>query len=401
MAAVPLHAVQTPSKVLLPGFVRKAVPIFFVVMHGFLAHSGAMNSFVVILRNAIDAHNRAVLESNDQTSVTLPFHITTLDARNHGLSPHTSAHSSENLVEDLSHYLEHDFPRTVSRVSEAWMRDSSDHSHGDVSCPRVVAIGHSMGSITWTQYLMDRYLPSLANTGKIQRLELSSTTATSPSNNVSASAQPSLDVKGLVSLDLPPIVRSNMTAKLTGELIDIIEHMKVVNLSAICDLQSGHEEFYRCGMHDIRVRGLCTTNLALQRDPNDPTRRVASWKCNVPVLEHSIRSGELFLPDSYYKPAAGGKGSGGTRDSQEQKQRRHRLALEYPTVGTVPVLSVLGDASPVGGDPQYQQLWERYAVDLRQHSIPHATHTVYFDKPHETVELVKNFLKEIHVDQPL
>ncbi|GET89515.1 hypothetical protein, conserved [Leishmania tarentolae] len=401
MAAVPLYAVQTPSKVLLPGFVRKAAPIFFVVMHGFLAHSGAMNSFVVMLRNAIDAHNRAVLESNDQTSAALPFHITALDARNHGLSPHTSTHSIENLVEDLSYYLAHDFPRTVSRVSEAWMSDGSNNHCGGGARPCVVAIGHSMGSITWTQYLMDRYFPSPARNENVQGSESPPTAAASPSNNVSCAPQSSLDVKGLVSLDLPPIVRSNRTAKLTNELIDIMEHMKAVNLSAISDLRSGQEEFYRCGMHDIRVRGLCTTNLALQPDPNDPTRRVARWKCNVPVLEASIRSGQIFLPDSYYKPAAEGKGSGGAHASEEHKQNPHQLALEYPSVGMIPVLSVLGAASPVGGDPQYQQLWERYAIDLRQHSIPHATHTVYFDKPHETIELVTNFLKEIHVDQPL
>nr|CCM16438.1 hypothetical protein, conserved [Leishmania guyanensis] len=397
MASVPLHAVQTPSKVLLPGFAKKAPPVFFVVLHGFLAHSGAMNSFVLMLRNAIDEHNHAVLETNDQTSKTLPFHIITLDARNHGLSPHTATHNLENLVEDLSHYLENDFPRTVSRLSGAWMSDGSDHGHDDVARPRVVAIGHSMGSITWTRYLMDRYLSSFAKGEKGQGLEGPSIADPSPSKNVASAAQSSLEVKGLVSLDLPPIVRSHKTAKLTNELIDIIEHMKAVNLDAISDLRSGQEEFYRCGIHDIRVRGLCTTNLRLQLDPSDPMRHVASWKCNVPVLEHSIRSGELFLPDSYYKRAADRNGLGGAHDAHQEQQGRHRLALECPSVGTVPVLSVLGAASPVGGNPQYRQLWELYAVNLRQHSIPHAAHVVYFDKPHETVELVKDFLKEIHV----
>lgn len=385
MAPVRLHAVQTPSKVLLPRHVARAAgaPVFFVVLHGFLAHSGAMNSFVVMLRNALDAHNSAVMSTGDSTVAPVPFHITTLDARNHGLSPHTSTHQLADLVEDLDHHLATDFVATVSRVSAAWRLGSSgteeqDSGSGDhdstAGRPRVVAVGHSMGSMTWTRHLMDCQLP----------LHTRGTTGTTPP----------VDVVGLVSLDMPPVARSHMTKKLTHELVDIIEHMKAVRLGAITDLRSGQEEFYRCGMQDIRVRGLCTTNLALLPDSahgGAPGRRVARWKCNVPVLEHSIRSGDLFFPDSYYKAVVAE--SVKAADSAACRQ----LARQSPTVGTVPVLSVLGGASPVGSDPQYQQLWERHAVDVRQHTIPHATHTVYFDKPRETIEVVKGFLTDVHV----
>lgn len=375
MPPVPLHAVQTPAKVLLPSFAPRAAPVFFVVLHGFLAHSGAMNSFVVMLRNALDAHNRAVLETNDTTSTLLPFHITTLDARNHGLSPHTPTHELNSLVDDLEHYLSHDLPATASSVCDdlgldpAALTSSSDS--GGPQRTRVVAIGHSMGSMTWTQYIMDRCAtPSHAFP--------SSATATTPL----------VEVCGLVSMDMPPVTRARRSSSLVAELVGIIESMKKVDMKRVTDLRSAHDEFYRCGMQDIRTRGLCTTNLALTPDPTNPARRVATWKCNVPVLEHSIRSGELFFTDAYLKKPLTACGTA---------EQREREVTSSPSVGTVPVLSILGGASPIGGADEYRELWERYAVRLEQHSIPGATHTVYYDKPRETIDLVKSFLKHLHM----
>ncbi|KAK7194423.1 Alpha/beta hydrolase family [Novymonas esmeraldas] len=387
--AVALHAVQTPAKVSLSSAAATAAPVCFVVLHGFLAHSGAMNTFVGMLRNALDAHNRVAMEAKDQTSRVLPFHITTLDARNHGLSPHTPTHTLDDLVTDLSHYLQHDLPATTSHVAALGPGRFTGPHHP--RCPRVVGIGHSMGSMTWTRYLMDRQVPS------------------SSSSAVDKGGAAAAEVVGLVSLDMPPVVRSHMSPELTSELIDIIERMKAVNMDAIHDLRSGQEEFLRSGMQDIRVRGLCTTNLALRPvHARDPAQRVAAWKCNLPVLEHSMRSKQLFFSDSYYKEErcaalAAAAAATGNRDGATSRHERTRqwsqgqYALQHPTVGTVPVLSVLGADSPIGGQEQYKQLWERYAADLRQHTLPQATHTVYFDKPRETIECIMDFLKEIHM----
>ncbi|KPI89050.1 hypothetical protein ABL78_1863 [Leptomonas seymouri] len=384
MSAVRLHAVQTPSKVLLPTSAQRAAPVFFVVLHGFLAHSGAMNSHVVMLRNALDAQNHAILENNDTTSRVLPFHITTLDARNHGLSPHTPTHVLSDLVEDLSSYLMHQLPQVVQEVTDHFgvgqLCKHDVEAEGGVMLSqkrRVVAIGHSMGSMTWTQYLMDQY----------QRQ------ASQSHNNVSAKATPQnpIDVLGLVSIDMPPITQSRMSVDLVDELLEIIECMKKVDMHLISDLRSAHEEFFRCGMQDIRVRGLCTANVALTPDPSNPTRKVASWKCNIPALERSIRTRELFLVDPYFKhplPA------GNAAETMEQKRKE---ILSCPSVGDVPVLSILGGVSPIGGDPAYGDLWERYASTLEQHTLPGASHTVYYDKPHETIALVNNFLARIRV----
>lgn len=380
MCAVRLHAVQTPAKVLLPSFARCAPPVFFVVLHGFLAHSGAMNSFVTMLRNALDAHNHTVLVNNDATSCVLPFHISTLDARNHGLSPHTPTHELHSLAEDLEAYLAYDLPQTVHEVAahlgvgQLHVYDSGTEATTASQKIRVVGIGHSMGSMTWTHYLMNRSRSSSTS---------SPVTATDTLSH--------LDVCGFVSMDMPPVTKSHMSANLVEELVEIIECMKKVDLHRICDLRSAHAEFFRCGMQDIRVRGLCTTNLAFTPDPTKPTRKVASWKCNVPVLEQSIRAGDLFFPDAYLKPSLP---SGAT---PALAQRRREATLAPPSVGEVPVLSILGGASPIGGEGRYGEMWERYAVHLEQRTIPKASHTVYYDNPRETVNLVKHFLTRLRV----
>lgn len=383
MHPVRLNAVQTPAKVLLPSFAQRAAPVFFVVLHGFLAHSGAMNSFVTMLRNALDAHNHTILENNDTAAHVLPFHITTLDARNHGLSPHTPTHVLSSLVEDLEAYLHTDFPRTVQEVAEdlhvgpLHVYDTDAAKTVASQRVRVVAIGHSMGSMTWTEYLMKRWRAATLAAGA------------APPHLPQGDA---LSIPGFVSMDMPPVTMSHMSVGLVEELVEIIEGMKKVELDRIFDLRSAHDEFFRCGMQDIRVRGLCTTNLALTPNPADPSgRRVARWKCNVPVLERSIRSGELFFTDAYSKKPLP---SGATPIDEEA---RRNAILEPPSVGHTPVLSLLGEASPIGGEAQYQNLWERYAVNLEQRSIPGASHTVYYDKPRETIDLVKNFLARIQV----
>jgi pimeloyl-ACP methyl ester carboxylesterase len=382
MCAVRLHAVQTPAKVLLPTFAQRAPPVFFVVLHGFLAHSGALNSFVTMLRNALDAHNHRILENNDTTSRVLPFHITTLDARNHGLSPHTPTHVLSSLVTDLESYLADNFPDTAREAAvhfEVEHPISPNHNAFDKVFPPppipVVAIGHSMGSMTWTQYLMNQF-------------EKQSSTSIKTASSVTPSP---VKVRGFVSMDMPPVTTSHMCVGLVEELVEIIDAMKRVEMSRISDLRSAHEEFFRCGMRDIRVRGLCTTNLALTSDPAHPTRKVASWKCNVPVLERSIRSGELFFPDVYAKPPLP---AGETRAAAAARVEK---SLTNPSVGSVPVLSLLGSASPIGKNPAYATLWERYAAKLEQHTIAGASHTVYYDKPRETIELVKTFLTRIQV----
>ncbi|KPA86933.1 putative mitochondrial hypothetical protein [Leptomonas pyrrhocoris] len=388
MRVVRLHAVRTPSKVLLPASVQRAAPVFFVVLHGFLAHSGAMNSFVVMLRNELDARNRAILENNDTMSHVTPFHITTLDARNHGLSPHTPTHVLGSLVEDVRSYLLHQLPQTVKEVVE-YMDAGHRHEH-DVetagrdgamasSKVRVIAIGHSMGSMTWAQYLMNQH-------------QKQSSSANQKSEAATSAVQSPPDVQGFVSIDMPPITQSHIAASLVDELVDIIESMKRVEMHRISDLRSAHAEFFRCGMHDIRIRGLCTTNLALAPGPSNPARQVARWKCNVPVLERSIRTGELFFTDAYFKDPLPTEGTA----AAAQERRRNEI-LTCPSVGSVPVLSILGGASPIGGDAKYGNVWERYALDLEQHTIPGAAHTVYYDKPRETISLVMSFLKRIHV----
>lgn len=342
MVAVPLRVVHTAPRVAVPP--RSSTPspfLQFVALHGFLAHSGAMHTFLGMLRNRLDQYNSRCLDPQDRSGKhpgqAVRFDIAALDARNHGLSPHTPTHSLEDLVEDLDEYL-------------------SSHVHQPTT---VVAVGHSMGSMTWSKYLMGRSASS-------------------------GSATTELNIAAFISLDMPPVTASAMPGSLVQELLDIIEYMKKVHLDSITDIRSATEEFRRCGMTDIRTRGLCTTNILLS--PPTPggstthqTSSVARWKCHVPVLEESLRTRALFFSDSYAKTSS---------------------AATPPSIQGVPVLSILGGCSPIGGNATLQQLWPRYASDVEQHILPAATHTVYYDRPRDVVDMVDAFLSRIGLLHP-
>lgn len=88
-------------------------PIQFVVLHGFLAHSGSLNTFLTMLRKRLDAHNETTVSENRASGTLLEYSIVSLDARNHGLSPHTDTHTLDIIADDLGTFLASD----VSTIS--------------------------------------------------------------------------------------------------------------------------------------------------------------------------------------------------------------------------------------------------------------------------------------------
>lgn len=176
---------------------------------------------------------------------------------------------------------------------------------------------------------------------------------------------------------MPPITAAELSEELHEELSDSIAAMKRVDLTRIHDMRSAHEEFVRCKMDNARIRGLCSTNLLFQQQERaahgtsgGASVVTARWKCNLPVLEQCWATGALFLPNG--------------------------ITPRAPLID-VPVLSVLGGESPIGQNAMYHGLWRRFARDLDEHVVPNATHTVYFDQPKATLQLVEAFLRHLEL----
>lgn len=187
-------------------------------------------------------------------------------------------------------------------------------------------------------------------------------------------------IDAFVSLDMPPLTARQMSPILHAELAEMIAAMEGVDLSRISDFHSAHEEFVRCGMTDVRVRGLYSTNLIIERNNNDISNGMGSsgkavaarWKCNLPALHRASDDYTLFLPDGF---------------------RDNSSAFSFPIARTTPVLSILGGDSPIGGQSEVQAMWPAFSQELKQHVVPGATHTVFYDKQTETADLVTHFLR--------
>ncbi|EPY30886.1 abhydrolase domain-containing protein 11 [Strigomonas culicis] len=287
-----------------------------LVLHGFLAHGIALNTFSNLLLQRLQQRAHHPPPGGQPAAAVKALSVCTVDARNHGLSPHTPTHTIHDLVADLAALL--------------------DATQGGAS-PAVLAVGHSMGAGTWTHLLATQAARRAA-------------------------------VVGLVALDMPPIPASQMSPVLLHSLRHTIDRMDRMRLDALTDMKSVEVECVRCGIFDRRMIGLCTTNIHLPRRGGGGGTP-ATWKCNLPVLAQSLAGGELFLPESYAAAAP---------------------QLE------VPVLSVLGGKSPIGGDRRYHNRFPpfvRRPLRVEEVVVPHATHTVYFDKPDATVDAVVHFWK--------
>lgn len=387
-APVPLHFIRALPKIPLssstedPAFLS-ARKVRFLLLHGFLAHGGSLHSLVVNLRNRLDSYNRKLhslaTTSTPPSGPVIDYQIISLDARNHGLSPHTSVHVLPDLVADLGNFL----ATSGAKTPEAPVT--------------TIGIGHSMGSGTLAYYLMKRQ--AAVRRGFFEGNDCDESSRSGNKKTFtnfgfgSVPLSPELfkeSIDAFVSLDMPPITGSEMSDKLRDELVGMMVEMEKVNLANIVDMRSAHEEFLRCGMTDMRIRGLCSTNLLLRRE--QPQRQdipkesqapctahphvIASWKCNLPVLKRSLAESALFFPAGF---------------------EAHTDDFSFPL--EVPVLSILGGASPIGGKARFQEVWPRFAVNLEQHVVPDATHTVFFDKPEETVDLILQFLERIGVLQ--
>ncbi|CAD2215095.1 Alpha/beta hydrolase family/Serine aminopeptidase, S33, putative [Angomonas deanei] len=315
-------------------------PLCFVLLHGFLAHSGTFHSFNQVWKKSLTGdHN-----TNHNHPTNKEIHnvrILTVDARNHGLSPHTASHNQSLMTEDLTHFL-----------SQQDLYPNPNHH-------TVVAVGHSMGSGTWTKFLLDekeKVKPPIA---------------------------------AFLSMDMPPITGAELSPTLRGELGVFLDIMKHVKLERVTDYRSGQEAFElaieQCLPSDqrqdkkalARVKGFLSTNLRFTTDSEK--KRVARWKCHVPVLEKALKESQLFLDAAQY--------------SKETCQGGI----------AVPVLSLLGGDSPIGGQPQYRGRWPHFVKNandgnlVREVIIPNATHTIYFDQPEATVTAINTFLEDVGV----
>ncbi|KEG09537.1 abhydrolase domain-containing protein 11 [Trypanosoma grayi] len=313
------------SKVSAPASLQQLPPIHFILLHGFLSHG---NSFLSLAQ-----------QLQKQCAAELPgqrVEAFTIDCRNHGRSPHTLTHRLDELVLDL----------------QAWLKHESYDSAHSAAPPTVVAVGHSMGALTWTKYLMDQQQQQ-------------------PKRQHDAERRAQVAIAGLVSLDMPPLTKRLLPPSLEAELHEYIHLMKSVNLSAIKDMRSAEVEFVRCGIEDKRVRGFFTTNLNIVRTGSRANPRV-SWRCNIPVLEESLRQRSVFLPDAFPQLCA-------------------RCRIE------VPVLSILGGASPVGGSNKYRGLWPNCATVVEEHVLPNAGHNLFYDDVEGTVRLVVGFARRLGI----
>ncbi|RNF06057.1 abhydrolase domain-containing protein 11 [Trypanosoma conorhini] len=320
-SAVRLYSARLPSSATLSQF----PPIRLIFLHGILAHGGTFFSLAQRLRKSCtDALPNRCLE------------MVMLDLRNHGRSPHAATHTLSDVVLDLQHWLEHEGHCCVEGPQ-------SNHT----ASPILVAVGHSMGSLAWTKFLMDQQ----TDAGRRKRVR----------------------IDGFVSLDMPPLTGRQFPSSLQGELCDYVALMKRVDLSAITDVRSAFKEFDRCGIHNKRVQGFLSTNLQIVRPGAATNTKVApsvSWRCNIPVLEETLLQRRIFFPEASLNSRPHGKIS-------------------------VPVLSLLGGKSPVGGSSRYRGMWSSFADTVEEHVLHDAGHNVYHDDLQGTAQLTEAFLTRL------
>ncbi|ORC87516.1 abhydrolase domain-containing protein 11 [Trypanosoma theileri] len=300
----------------------KGPPIHFIFLHGFLSHGNSLLSLARRLQRG------CTLEEQCRQVEAI-----TVDCRNHGLSPHTSSHTLDELVADIN----------------MWMEEKGYLIAENTVPPNILAVGHSMGSLAWTKFLMNQENDSRRE-GRVF-------------------------VSGLVSLDMPPLTGSLFPSSIENELSEYMNLMKKVNLSSIRDMRSAQEEFSRCGIKDRRVRDFFTTNIRIVR-ANGKVESPALWKCNIPVLEKALQRRSVFLSDTTIK------------NSAHCKIR-------------VPILSVLGGLSPIGGDTKYHGLWNKSAVNVKEYVLQNAGHNLYYDKLEETAQLIEDFVRGLDIQHNL
>nr|CCC91216.1 conserved hypothetical protein [Trypanosoma congolense IL3000] len=315
MAPVSLYSAQVSriAKGSLPQ------PVHFVMVHGFLSHGGSLTSLARRLHKFCAA---------DDTLQPVVFFA--VDCRNHGRSPHTKTHTLDDMVADLHKWLDHSV-HVVPGVPAG--------SEGGPA--KVIAIGHSMGSLVWTKYMMDRL------NGNEHRVS----------------------VAALISLDMPPLTNALFPSPLRGLLWNYMELMKKVNLSAIRDMRTARAEFTRCGIHDKEVQGFFTTNLKIDRGGSAPQTET-SWRCNLPVLTESLREGAIFMPEALTSVTP-----------------RRKI--------DVPVLSIMGGRSAISKCKHLGGLWSTCATTTEEFILPKAGHNICYDDLDGTASLIESFIKKL------
>ncbi|SCU66750.1 Alpha/beta hydrolase family, putative [Trypanosoma equiperdum] len=299
-------------------------PVHFIFLHGFLSHGGSLMSLARRLHECLATERMAA-----------SVEAIVVDSRNHGRSPHTSTHTLEDMVADLREWLHwHGYVVAGKRAE------------GNLMTPRIIAVGHSMGTLTWAKYLLDH------RHGDVHRAP----------------------VAGFVSLDMPPLTKSLFPSSLRNLLHEYIDYMRRVRLSAITDMRSAHEEFNRCGIRDRRLQGFLTTNLQIIRKSGGAPPDV-SWRCNLPVLDENLRNGSIFLTDADARVCARGEID-------------------------VPILSILGAESEVGRHKRLQGLWKGCSIaTTEEHILPKAGHNVFYDDLSGTTSLIAGFARRLETLQ--
>ncbi|KAH9598484.1 hypothetical protein LSM04_000544 [Trypanosoma melophagium] len=211
----------------------------------------------------------------------------------------------------------------------------------------ILAVGHSMGSLVWTKFLMAQ------------------------KDDPERQGRPFVSV--LVSLDMPPLTGSLFPSSMENEVSEYMDLMKKVDLSIIRDMRSAKEEFSRCGINDQRVRDFFSTNIHIVR-AKDNVESSALWKCNIPVLEEALQRRSLFSSDTCIK------------------------SCTYSKI-RVPIPSVLGRLSPMGEDTKYHGLWNKSAVNVNEHVLQDASHILYYDKLEETTRLIEDFVRGLDIQR--
>lgn len=295
--------------------------------------------------------------------------VTSLDMRNHGVSPHLPTHTNADLAGDVEYFAASQVPHLPADAKQ-------------------VLIGHSMGGLALIGMLLRRYnedvlLPVHADEDESSHArfpgweprdqrevrssmrevnrELGYATGYRLGQSLfSERGNAGGAVTGAVIVDITP------TATMTSEVRESVAAMCRVDLGRVHSYDDAHAELIRAGLDDKNLRDFFTTNIIISRQ-GGPSR----WRCNLPVLAAHL---DRFQPTI-------------TRWFLEHKKTGQGLP---PKPCTLPVLFVFGEMSYFNGEERKHI--SEFFPNSEQLVVDGAGHFVHHEKPKEFAAAIAPFV---------
>lgn len=306
---------------------------------------------------------------------------TSLDMRNHGRSPHTSAHNNALLASDV----------------ETFLLESQKNLS---SSGKQICIGHSMGGLTMIGMLLRRFnetqlLPVLGeqkeallkgwnekdqlDTRASMRLvnKEAGFSETYPiqkllfKDNGSTASEGNGAVAAAVIVDTTPTVLIDQGTKET------LKRLCNVDLSRIHSYEDAQSELIRVGMDNKMMRDFFTTSIVIHKnDIKSGLLSPASWRCNLHALAGQTDCLQPSITEWFLH-----------FQSKSSSDRNQLL----PNPCTLPTLFVFGEDS-VYNIRENRDRIKLFFPNSEQAVIKGAGHFVHHEKPSEFANVVAPFV---------